>query len=190
MGDFDKYAGFRDIILDQLGRCIDDILILFKQNKRHVFTESDQHCIVLTISLEKCITYGMKESTLFTTRDLYELIKQGSLSAKDEYLIQDFEISNGLLLTKIGKARAWIRKTMNQNHLATSIYALASNRQFIKSFYEEYAIMSTNRVNDLHKHIEKLQKIHFNFGLRDRILDDNAIYSLYVLLLYLFSIYI
>merc|ERR1719474_1679147 len=78
----------------------------------------------------------------------------------------------------MGKARAWIRKTINESHLATSLYALASDREFIKSWYEPFAIMSTNAINDLATAAEKLEDLHFQFNLRDRLLDHDDLFTL------------
>merc|ERR1712228_1164524 len=126
----------------------------------------------------RCITFGMKESGLFTKRNFYEFLLQGSIKAKDEYLQQDFHSVSQLLLNKMGKARAWIRKTINDHHLATSLYSLASDREFIKSWYQPYAIMSTNAINDLYKEIEKLEQLHFVFNLRDSSLDQNELFEM------------
>merc|ERR1712228_985361 len=90
----------------------------------------------------------------------------------------DFQSGQHLLLKPTGKARAWIRKTINESHLATSLYSLASDREFIRSWYEPYAIMSTNAINDLYVEIEKLEGLHFQFNLKDSILDQNDLFSL------------
>jgi len=120
----------------------------------------------------------MKDSGFFNKRDFFEFLAKGSMNAKDEYLQQDFNSIQQILLTKSGKARAWIRKTINEGHLATSLYSLASDREFIKSWYEPYAIMSTNAINDLYKEIEKLEEFHFQFNLKDSMLDKDDIFEL------------
>eukprot|EP01083_Nonionella_stella_P273493 927743_1 len=156
----------------------DDLLIQKVETPKQIYTEENKYCILLTICLERCITFGMKESGFFAKRDFFEFIAKGSMHVNDEYLAQDFNLINLLLLHKMGKARAWIRKTINECHLARSLYSLASDREFIKSWYEPYAIMSTNAINDLYKEIEKLEDIPFQFNLKDRLLDHDNLFSL------------
>ena len=185
MDNYDKEIGLRELVLQQLSDIVDDLSIQSAQhNHKLIYTEENKYTILLSICLERCITFGMRESGLFTKRNFYEFLLQGSIKAKDEYLHQDFHSVSQLLLNKMGKARAWIRKTINESHLATSLYSLASDREFIKSWFEPYAIMSTNAINDLYVEIEKLEQLHFQFNLKDSILDQNDLFSLCVKLLH------
>eukprot|EP01084_Bolivina_argentea_P316725 549078_1 len=175
---YDKEIGLRELVLQELTDIVDDLLIQKVETPKQIYTEENKYCILLTICLERCITFGMKESGFFAKRDFFEFIAKGSMHVNDEYLAQDFNLINLLLLHKMGKARAWIRKTINECHLARSLYSLASDREFIKSWYEPYAIMSTNAINDLYKEIEKLEDIPFQFNLKDRLLDHDNLFSL------------
>ena len=175
---YDKEIGFRELVLAELTEIVDDMVALNEENRKKVFTEENKYCILLTICLEKAIVFGMKDSGFFNKRDFFEFLQKGSMNAKDEYLQQDFNSIQQLLLEKSGKSRAWIRKTINEGHLATSLYSLASDREFIKSWYEPYAIMSTNAINDLYKEIQKLEQLHFQFNLKDSMLDKDDIFQL------------
>eukprot|EP01084_Bolivina_argentea_P018213 33931_1 len=175
--DYDKETGLRELVLQELCDIVDDMVILNDSNPKQVYTEENQYCILLSICLERCIAFGMRDSGFFNKRDLFEFLAKGSTNGKDEYLQQDFNSVQTLLLHKMGKARAWIRKTINESHLATSLYSLASDREFIKSWYEPYAIMSTNAINDLYKQVEKLEGLHFQFNLKDRLLDEDDLFA-------------
>eukprot|EP01083_Nonionella_stella_P280571 954461_1 len=178
MQNYDKEIGLRELVLQELTEIVDDVVIFAEENPKQIFTEGNKYCILLTICLERCICFGMRDSGFFAKRTFFEFLAKGSMNAKDEYLQQDFNLVCQLLLDNSGKARAWIRKTINDNHLATSLYSLASDREFIKSWYEPYAIMSTNAINDLYKEIEKLEQLHFVFNTRDRLLDQDEIFSM------------
>ena len=121
----------------------------------------------------------MKESSIFTTRNLYEFLRAGSSQAQDPYLHNDFLAVNSVLLEKNGKARAWIRYALNQKHLSSEIYELARDRSVLKSWFEKYSIMSTNSINDLHNLIEKIEKteIIFAFITKDSKLDDDELFG-------------
>ena len=178
METYDKEIGLRELVLQELREIVDDLVALNRESRKEIYTEENKYCILLTICLERCITFGMKESGFFNKRDFFEFLTKGSMNAKDEYLQQDFNSVQQLLLNKSGKARAWIRKTINDGHLATSLYSLASDREFIKSWYDPFAIMSTNAINDLYKEIEKLEQFHFQFNLKDSMLDQDNLFEL------------
>ena len=177
--NYDKELGLRELVLQELGDIVDDLQIQSEENPKRIHTEDNKYCILLTICLERCITFGMKESGFFKQRGLFEFLAKGSINNKDVYLRQDFQSVQQLLLKQSGKARAWIRKTINESHLATSLYALASDREFIRAWYEPYAIMSTNAINDLATAAERLEELHFQFNLRDRLLDHDDLFSLF-----------
>eukprot|EP00483_Globobulimina_turgida_P001187 UN01189 len=178
MQNYDKEIGLRELVLQELTDIVDDLIVQNEQNPKEIYTEDNKYCILLTICLERCITFGMKDSGFFAKRDFFAFLAKGSIDAKDEYLQHDFNSVQQLLLKNSGKARAWIRKTINESHLATSLYSLASDREFIKSWYEPFAIMSTNAINDLYKEIEKLEQFHFSFNTRDRLLDADDLFAL------------
>jgi len=178
MQNYDKEIGLRELVLQELHDIVDDLVIQSADRPKEVFSEENKYCILLTICLERCISFGMKESGFFNKRDLFEFLLKGSANGKDEYLRSDFNCVASLLLHQSGKARAWIRKTINECHLATSLYSLASDREFIRAWYEPYAIMSTNAINDLYKEIETLERLHFQFNLKDRTLDRDDLFTL------------
>ena len=179
MENYDKELGLRELVLQELSEIVDDLQIQSEANPKLIHNEDNKYCILLTICLERCITFGMKESGFFKQRDLFEFLSKGSVNAKDVYLRQDFQSVQQLLLNPAGKARAWIRKTINESHLATSLYALASDREFIRSWFEPFAIMSSNTINDLATAAEKLEELHFQFNLRDRVLDHDDLFALF-----------
>ena len=178
MQNYDKEIGLRELVLQELHDIVDDLVIQNAERPKEIYSEENKYCILLTICLERCITFGMKESGFFAKRDLFEFLVKGSANGKDEYLQQDFNCVAQLLLHQSGKARAWIRKTINECHLATSLYSLASDREFIRAWYEPFAIMSANAINDLYKEIETLEQLHFQFNLKDRFLDQDALFTL------------
>lgn len=177
--NYDKELGLRELVLQELSDIVADLQIQSEENSKRIHTEENKYCILLTICLERCITFGMKENGFLKKRNLFEFLAKGSNNNKDVYLQQDFQSVQQLLLKQSGKARAWIRKTINEAHLATSLYALASDREFIRSWYEPYAIMSTNAINDLHTAADRLEGLHFQFNLRDRLLDHDDLFSLF-----------
>jgi len=175
--DFDKHRGLREVILTKVKMAASDVHNSWHNDPTQTFDHQQKYCVLFTICLEECLNFGMKESGFFKERNFYGFLREGISTSREPNLRNSFDRADSCILSKDGKARAWIRLCLNQGTLADNLYSLAANRRFIQQWYHPWSVVSTNALNDLHEITHMLRQIHFEFGIRDRELDNSKMFT-------------
>jgi len=178
----DKHEGYRMMLMSYLEEVVEDLTNLHHNDRKKVFENSCGYTQLLSLSIERVLSFGMHKSSLWASRNLYECIRA---AARDIVIIEsypnlkhDWSTVDILNLSKPGRSRAWIRHAMNQGHLGDSILAMAGNFDFSDSWFQEFSIMRQPRdIKQVYEWLESLSMFEWNLNVNDRSLNDESLWT-------------
>lgn len=121
-------------------------------------TEAEAQVICLLTNLEAALSHGLRQNLSGSSRPLGGLFSSSDSAASSSsgarptfwhfiraFLGPDelvrFDGNNSGVSTDLGRGRAWLRTTINENTLERYFYSLVNDREKIKTHYEPWSFM-------------------------------------------------
>jgi len=170
------------MLMAYLEEVVEDLTNIHHNDRKKVFENSCGYTKLLSLCIERVLSFGMHKSSMWASRNLYECIRA---AARDIVIIEsypnikhDWSTVDILNLSKPGRSRAWIRHAMNQGHLGDSILAMAGNFDFSDNWFQEFSIMRQPRdIKQVYEWLESLSMFEWNLNVNDRGLNNEAMWT-------------
>lgn len=182
----DSSTTIKDKLLEQLKNCTTS-LTSETQSKEVVILDDTPHAAELCFILEKILQHGIKERGLFGIgmtvfweflEKLEECVPRGEC---EEVLSICKDCSN----TSVGRARIFIKASLNSNSFSDYISALSWNTSLLNNFYKPFALIrSEEHAPVFLTLLESLSKLRFSLFYKDKDLEKLGYWSTVPQLLY------
>lgn len=167
------------MLMAYLEEVVEDLTNLHHNDRKKIFDNSCGYTQLLSLCVERILSFGMHKSSMWVSRNLYECIRAAAKDIPSYPAIKsDWNTVDILNLSKPGRSRAWIRHAMNQGHLGDSILAMAGNFDFADNWFHEYSIMKQAKdIKQVYEWLESLSMFHWNLNVNDRGLNNEALWT-------------